>query len=326
MNTFDSMAIEFDLEHHSMKKIAIEDLHINYEDKNKIYWIHSDLKQEDDLKKLLEKLRLPMPVIKLCTDKNNRSNTIDIDEALTLQIQCLSSMNLNANYEANFDNLIIHLTTKYCFTASTKLSSVLFDLLNNCPRSLPYAKTSCFLLFLLLESVINDYAKIDFIYEDLADQLDGQVRISHKNIYTNVMELKHGVMKIKRHAIAIREILMRITSRNILAVSEQCRISLYNLSNHCHLVVNEIDSLRDMLNGLLGQIDNQLMQNMNETMKVLTAFAAIFLPLNLITGIYGMNFYWMPELSWKYGYFWAISLMVLCAVILFLVFKKNKWF
>lgn len=133
-------------------------------------------------------------------------------------------------------------------------------------------------------------------------------------------------MKVKRYTIAIREILMRITSRNILVISEQCRTSLYNLSNHCHLIVNEIDSLRDMLNGLLGQIDNQLMQNMNETMKVLTAFAAIFLPLSLITGIYGMNFYWMPELGWKYGYFGALGLIVLCALLLFLIFRKKKWF
>lgn len=199
-------------------------------------------------------------------------------------------------------------------------------MLKSCPKSLPYAKTSCFLLFLLLEGVINDYAKIHLAYEELADQLDAQIRTPNKNTYSQVLELKHGVMKVKRYTIAIREILMRITSRNILVISEQCRTSLYNLSNHCHLIVNEIDSLRDMLNGLLGQIDNQLMQNMNETMKVLTAFAAIFLPLSLITGIYGMNFYWMPELGWKYGYFWALGLIVLCALLLFLIFRKKKWF
>ncbi|HAT6937983.1 TPA: magnesium transporter [Legionella pneumophila] len=326
MHSFDSIAVEFDLKNHSMQKIAIEDLNIDYQDKDKIYWIHSNLNQKNIFKKLREKLRLPEQVIQLCGEKDNRSTTIEIDEALTLQIQGLCSMKLNDSYDADFGNLIIHLTPNYCFTASKTLSSVLFDLLKSCPKSLPYAKTSCFLLFLLLEGVINDYAKIHLAYEELADQLDAQVRTTNKNTYSQVLELKHGVMKIKRYTIAIREILMRLTSRNILVISEQCRTSLYNLSNHCHLIVNEVDSLRDMLNGLLGQIDNQLMQNMNETMKVLTAFAAIFLPLSLITGIYGMNFYWMPELGWKYGYFWALGLIVLCAFVLFLIFRKKKWF
>lgn len=326
MNIFDSIAIEFDLKHHRVKEIDIEELSIDYQDKDKIYWIHCNLKQKDVFKKLQGKLGLPEHVSKLCTDKNYSSNIVDIDEALTLQVQCVSSMKLNDNNETNFDNLFIHLTTNYCFTASAKSSPVLFDLLNSCQKSVHYAKTPCFLLFLLLEGVINDYAKIHFIYEELADQMDAQIRASHENIYSKVLELKHGVMKVKRYTIAIREILMRITGRHIVVISEQCRASLYNLSNHSHLVANEIDSLRDMLNGLLGQIDNALMQKMSETMRVLTAFAAIFLPLSLITGIYGMNFQWIPELHWKYGYFGALALLIICALSLFFIFKKKEWF
>jgi magnesium transporter len=92
------------------------------------------------------------------------------------------------------------------------------------------------------------------------------------------------------------------------------------------MIANETDSLRDMLNSMLDQIDNALMQKMNETMKILTTFAAIFLPLTLITGIYGMNFQWMPELAWKYGYFYALTLLVVCGLSLLFIFKKMKWF
>ena len=68
------------------------------------------------------------------------------------------------------------------------------------------------------------------------------------------------------------------------------------------------------------------MQKMNESIRILTAFASIFLPLTLITGIYGMNFRRIPELSWTYGYFYALSLIVICAGALLYLFKKMKWF
>ncbi|KTD79438.1 magnesium transporter CorA family protein [Legionella waltersii] len=326
MKAFDSLVIEFDLKHHSFKRIALEELNIDRKEAHKIYWVHSDLNKRKEFKQISEKLRLPTQVSKIGAEKKCTSHMIDTNDALTLQIQHLTSHEINDNYEVDFGNLLIHLTANFCFTASAHPSPVLFEFLNNCHQSVHYAKTPCFILFLIFEGVINEYASILFDYEEITDELDIEVRKNVNNIYSEVVEAKHQVMKMKRYMIAIREILMRITSRNISVISEQCRTSLYNLSNHSHLVVNEIDSIRDVFNSLLGQIDNGLMQKMSAAMRVLTAYAAIFLPLTLITGIYGMNFEWIPELKWKYGYFWALSLLIICAVFLILFFKKKKWF
>ncbi len=325
MNTFDTIAIEFDLTHHSIKQVALEELKITSQEKSKIYWIHSNLNQVDVFNQLVKKLRLPPEVIELCSEEGNLSNLIDNDNALTLQIKCLASLELNDENEISLDNLVIHLTTNYCFTASDKALPVLFEFFKNCSKSVHYAKTPCFILFLFLEGIINDYAKVLFHYEEIAEQFDALLQTSHENIYKKVAEVKHQTLQIKRYLIAIREILMRITTRDILVISERCRSSLSNLSNHSHLIINEVDSIRELLNSLLGQIDNELMQKMSETMAVLAAFAAIFLPLNLITGIYGMNFQWIPELQWKYGYFSALGLLILCALFLFFLFKKKKW-
>ena len=195
-----------------------------------------------------------------------------------------------------------------------------------CQKSIRYAKTPCFILFLILEGIVNDYAKVLFNFELIAEQFDIRTYKTHKNIYRKIMEVKLHVMKVKRYNIAVREILTRISGRQIVVVSEQCRSSLYNLSNHAHMIVHESDSIRDVLNGLLDSIENSLMQKMNESIRILTAFASIFLPLTLITGIYGMNFRWIPELNWKYGYFSALILILVCGISLFILFKKKKWF
>jgi magnesium transporter len=64
---------------------------------------------------------------------------------------------------------------------------------------------------------------------------------------------------------------------------------------------------------------------MNEVMKVLTIMASIFIPLTFIAGIYGMNFEWMPELQWQYGYFAVLGIMFLVLVGMLIFFKRKHW-
>jgi magnesium transporter len=64
---------------------------------------------------------------------------------------------------------------------------------------------------------------------------------------------------------------------------------------------------------------------MNEVMKVLTIMASIFIPLTFIAGIYGMNFEYMPELQWQFGYFVVLGLMLSILVIMLLYFKRKRW-
>lgn len=87
-----------------------------------------------------------------------------------------------------------------------------------------------------------------------------------------------------------------------------------------------VDMLRDTLVHLRDAYQSYLDLKMNQTMKVFTVVSAIFLPLTVIVGWYGMNFKSMPEYSWKYGYVFVITLSVVIALILTFLFKKKKWF
>lgn len=325
MTTLNTTIVEFDLANLQFKNVSLPEFNIDFENKNKIYWVHCDLKNHPDFQVLIKKLNLPDEVVKLCSESDRIPKLTDRDESLTIQVQCLLN-NEPQSREVDFDNLILHLTDRYCFTASSETLPVLIEFIDNYPKSIRYARTPCFIVFLLFDNIINDFARILYDFEFISEKMDVDVRAEHSNMYKEVMAVKQEVMKIKRHTMAAREILMRISGRSIAVVSEQCRISLYNLSNHSHMVVHEADSIRDMLNSLLDEIENMLMQRLNETMRVLTAFAAIFLPLTLITGIYGMNFQWIPELHWTYGYFWALGLLIICAIGLLIFFKKKKWF
>jgi magnesium transporter len=316
--------IEFDVSHHSFKTINMDDLSVDMNDKTKIYWIHCDLNNANDIKIIASKLHLPEHVKKLCEQNDMIPKLIDDSESLAIQTECLVSNELKE--EVIFGNLIFYLTSRYCFTAASEPLPPLFSFEATYAKSLKYAKTPCFILFLILDNAINDFSRLLLDFEILADQIDLEIRDTEKNIYNDVMSHKKQVMKVQHHIAAVRDLLMRISGRKIIVISEQCRLSLENLLDHSQIIFNEAEAIREILRSTLDQIDNALMQKMNNTMKVLTAFASIFLPLTLIAGIYGMNFDWMPELHWKYGYFYALFLMVFIGGFLYYFFKKMKWF
>jgi magnesium transporter len=91
-------------------------------------------------------------------------------------------------------------------------------------------------------------------------------------------------------------------------------------------VIDTIETLRDMIGGLMDIYLMSLSNRMNEIMKVLTIIATIFMPLTFIAGVYGMNFRHMPELGWEWGYPLALLLMAVVAGGMLLFFRRKKWF
>lgn len=326
MSGFGNRIVEFDIANRSYRSVTLAEMDLDLHDRNKIYWVHYDLSDMTSFKALADKLQLTEDAIDLCQASQFMPMLLDTDDTITMQIQCLLSRRHIDFKEENVENLILHLTSKYCFTASIEPLPPVVEFEHYYPKSLRYARTPCFILFLIMDNAINDYGHILYDYELKLEEMNVRATENQDNIYHDVSEVKKELMKVKRYAVVIREILMRISGRKISAISDACRISLNNLFNQSQMISNEIDSMRDLLNGLLSQIDYSLMFRMNEVMKVLAAFAAIFLPMTLITGIYGMNFRWMPELNWHYGYYYALGLLALCGGSLLYLFKKNKWF
>lgn len=326
MSGFGNRMVEFDIANRSYRSVTLDEMDLDLHDRNKIYWVHYDLSDMTTFKVVADKLQLTEDAIDLCQSSQSMPMLLDTDDTITMQIQCLLSKHHADFKDENVENLILHLTSKYCFTASIKPLPPVIEFEHYYPKSLRYARTPCFIVFLIMDNTINDYGHILYDYELKTEEMNVRVSENQENIYHDVSEVKKELMKVKRYAVAIREILMRISGRKISAISDQCRTSLNNLFNQSQMISNEIDSMRDLLNGLLSQIDYSLMYRMNEVMKVLAAFAAIFLPMTLITGIYGMNFHWMPELNWQYGYYYALGLLALCGGSLLYLFKKNKWF
>ncbi|MBX2913170.1 MAG: magnesium/cobalt transporter CorA [Cyclobacteriaceae bacterium] len=188
-------------------------------------------------------------------------------------------------------------------------------------------KRECdFLLFQLLDAILDNY------FETL-DQINHEVAIVEKETMLNpeqatlllIEKNKKNVGKIKKSLLPFKEALTNIIKDRTHFINRKHRKYFRDLKNSCANAIEEANATYAALESLTNIYFSSLSQKMNETMKVLTTVATIFIPLTFIAGIYGMNFANMPELKWKYGYYviWGIMLTVLAGMVIY--FKRKKW-
>jgi len=108
-------------------------------------------------------------------------------------------------------------------------------------------------------------------------------------------------------------------------VQKSTNIYLRDIYDHTIQIIDTIETFRDMLSGMHDTYLSSISNKMNEIMKVLTIFAALFIPLTFIAGIYGMNFQFMPELNWRWGYFAVWGIIIAVGLSMLLYFKRKKW-
>lgn len=135
-----------------------------------------------------------------------------------------------------------------------------------------------------------------------------------------------GLYFIKRKVDVIRRLLLH-TFDVIDEIDEEDRSNAYTRDLR-DLYVREksfYDALSENTHQLLNVYFNVAAQRTNEIMRVLTVFSAFFLPLTFIVGVYGMNFHFMPELEWHLGYPFALIMMAVVVVLIYVWFRKKKW-
>ena len=123
----------------------------------------------------------------------------------------------------------------------------------------------------------------------------------------------------------MREVIGGLQRGELTLIKEASRIYLRDVYDHTIQVIDTIETFRDMISGMLDIYLSSVSNRLNSVMKVLTIIATIFMPLTFIAGIYGMNFKFMPELEWRWGYPMVWVLMIVISLFMLLYFKKKRW-
>ena len=137
--------------------------------------------------------------------------------------------------------------------------------------------------------------------------------------------LKREMLLLRKTLWPLREMMSNLQRVENDLIADQTHTFLRDVYDHIVQVLDTIETLRDLSAGLLEIYLSTLSNRMNEIMKVLTIIATIFIPLTFVAGIYGMNFQYMPELGWHWGYFSALGLMAAIGIVLVVFFRRKRW-
>lgn len=192
-------------------------------------------------------------------------------------------------------------------------------------------KKSDYLLYLLLEAVMeNFYITIEY-YEDCIEGLMIEAKTSDKpDVLERIEKTRENLNFLKRAILPLRDALFNLKS--IREDNEFSGIERGNYSFFARLhqksleLLEQIDYDMNSLDSASSFYFASQSHRMNEIMKILTGVSVIFMPLTFIVGVYGMNFDFMPELRYKNGYFAVLFVMFLLVLLMVYFFKRKKWF
>lgn len=186
---------------------------------------------------------------------------------------------------------------------------------------------SDFLCHSVLDHLVDEFFPlIDSLDEELEELEDHVLRNPTPTVLSRLLDLKHTLMVLRRIISPQREVMNRLSRDEFPMIDRHSRIYYRDIYDHLVRIQDLSDTLRDLVSGVLDIYLNSTSLRLNEVMKALTIVSTIFLPLSFVAGVYGMNFHYMPELSWRFGYLfvWIIFAAIFIGMILW--FKRRKWF
>lgn len=186
-----------------------------------------------------------------------------------------------------------------------------------------------FLLYCLLDELVDGYfgeaeqgedalEAIEETLFDLGPPPDGTLQ-------QELLELRRSLITFRRRVVPLRDVVLALLRREVPWIEDAAIVYLEDVFDHLLRVIDQIDTQRELMGNVVDASLALTSNRMNEVMKKMTSWGAILIVATLIAGIYGMNFTDMPELHWRFGYYGALGLMLLCTGGLYIYFRRKKW-
>ncbi len=242
---------------------------------------------------------------------------------------CLKSLRYNeARHEVQVEQLSFVLGEDFLLSFQQQQDPV-FDRVReriSNPKNRIRQHRADYLLYTLLDAVVDNYFLVLYKLQKHVERIEQKLidDPSEKSL-SEIYHLKKTLIFLRGLVWPVRDIINMLHNQRSHLVNESTMVYLRDLKDHTTQTIETITTLQDRLSAILHAHISNLNNKTNEVMKVLTVISTIFIPLNFISTIYGMNFQYMPELHWKWGYPVVMSLAPLIVLSMMVYFKKKKW-
>jgi magnesium transporter len=188
-------------------------------------------------------------------------------------------------------------------------------------------KSLDYLLYYIIDVIVDKFLVIlekieEEVYKIEENFFNNQfLYLSNDLVIGKIYNLKRNMILIRNFSLKMLEIIKLLKAN----YSDEKMQNYYkDLIDHNYRLIDVTDNLEHIFNNILNLYFSQLNYRQNDIMRILTIVNTIFVPIIFIASIYGMNFEYMPEIKWKYGYYFTLFIMLITTIISFIYFKKKK--
>ncbi len=294
---------------------------------NSVIWINVDgLHDVPIIEKITTPIGLHPLVIEDIVSTTQRPKTVDYHSYVHAVVKMLTVNREQKRIENEQVSLI--LGSHYVISFQERIGDCFDPLRDRIRIGKGRARSSGadYLFYALIDSVVDFYflvtEEIDDRIECLEEELLSKAESKH---LSDIHRTRRELLDIRRAVWPMRELLQGLIRDEVSLIRESTQVFLRDVYDHAIEVIEVVELLRDTSSGLIELYMSQTSSKVNMVMKTLTVIATIFMPLTFIVGIYGMNFEYMPELHWKYGYPAVWAAMAVITAVMLVHFKKKGW-
>jgi magnesium transporter len=318
--------IDFDQENLEERELEKIEECLPYRDKPTVTWINIDgLHDVDILERIGKHFGLHPLILEDILHTDQRPKMEDSENYLFIVTKMLSYDEEN---HLNVQQFSLVLGQNYIITFQERVGDVFEPVRERLRKGKGRIRKMPpdYLAYALIDAVVDHYfIVLERIAERVEEIEEELIRNPTPETLKTIHHLKRELIFLRKSVWPLRELIGALERGESSLVHEKTTIFLRDLYDHTIQVIDTVETLRDMVSGMLDVFLSSVSNRMNEVMKVLTIIATIFIPLTFIAGIYGMNFKFMPELEWHWGYPLVWSIMIVVGVVMLFYFKRRKW-
>tara|TARA_R110002073_G_scaffold313359_1_gene485210 strand:- start:1227 stop:2339 length:1113 start_codon:yes stop_codon:yes gene_type:complete len=297
-------------------------------DSELITWVNIDgLHDISIVESIGQELSIHPLVLEDILSTHQRPKLEEYDDYFYLAIKSIH-VDYKSDFNLQYEQISILLMSNYIITFQEKADDTFNSIHNRLHNQKSHLRRSGsdYLAYVMLDTIVDEYFVVEDRLDEIIDPLEDNL-LSHPSveILRIIQQIRRELIIMKRSISPLRELLTKIQRADTALLQEKTLRYYDDVYDHVLRITESLESYRERIAAMQDIYLSSISNKMNETMKILTIFASIFIPLTFVAGIYGMNFEYMPELKWRWAYpaLWIIFITISIGSLIY--FKKKKW-
>ncbi len=293
-----------------------------------ITWVNIDgLNDVSIVESIGRKLNIHSLVLEDILSTHQRPKLEEYEDYFYLVVKCIS-VGYEDAFNLRYEQISILLLADVVVTFQEKTDDTFNPIHNRLQNDKGRLRKlgSDYLAYVILDTIVDEY----FVIEDSLDKIfdpmeDNLLSNPTAEMLQVIQQIRRELIAMKRNISPLRELLTKIQHADSPLLQEKTLPYYGDVYDHVLRISESLESYRERITAMQDIYLSSVNNKMNETIRILTIFASIFIPLTFIVGIYGMNFEYMPELKWRWAYPTLWILFITISIGLLVYFKKKKW-